>query len=90
MRVVQGLSFSTFRREHRSRNSIVENWSVCASTNVKTYLNKLAATFYEEGSGERVHLYDKCLSLHDDYAKKKLSLYLTPANEIILLLILFP
>lgn len=39
-------------------------------TNVKDYLNSLAATFFEEGIEKLVHRYDKCLNLFGDYVEK--------------------
>ena len=38
--------------------------------NVKTHLNSMAATSYEEGIGKLVHRYDKCLNLQGDYVEK--------------------
>ncbi|GBM14853.1 hypothetical protein AVEN_28583-1 [Araneus ventricosus] len=39
-------------------------------SNVKAHLSTLAATSFEEGIGNLVYRYDKCLNLHGDYVEK--------------------
>ncbi|GBL81058.1 hypothetical protein AVEN_83134-1 [Araneus ventricosus] len=39
-------------------------------SSVKAHLTSLVATFFEEGIGNLVHRYDKCLHLHGDYVEK--------------------
>ncbi|GBM18834.1 hypothetical protein AVEN_203109-1 [Araneus ventricosus] len=38
-------------------------------SNVKVHLTSVAVTFFEEGIGNLVHRYDKCLNLHNDYVE---------------------
>ncbi|GBL91736.1 hypothetical protein AVEN_71375-1 [Araneus ventricosus] len=39
-------------------------------SNIKARLAPLAALFFEEGIGNLVHRYDKCLNFHSDYVEK--------------------
>ncbi|GBL99141.1 hypothetical protein AVEN_64134-1 [Araneus ventricosus] len=52
-----------------------KNWLGASSnqllhSNAKTSLTSLAATFFEEGMGNLVLGYDKCLNLHGDVVEK--------------------
>ncbi|GBM97985.1 hypothetical protein AVEN_244077-1 [Araneus ventricosus] len=39
-------------------------------SNFKAHLTSLVGTFFEDGIGNLVHQYDKCLNLHGDYVEK--------------------